>query len=280
MFLSRRWRRQPRGPVEVDSRHPLFGRIAAVYLPSVGPFNLLTGDDRLTPRTNTPAARPYGDGVAWHDSAAESALILTSTAPKWGGPSGTADYWSLLWVGHSGQARVPDGGRIFGWRGAHLLVQFGPGGVSYNGWTTGAGQQGAGASSGWPTTPTPTVLSGWILPAGVFVAVNGRVAASSTSNSGFPYIGPESGSDGFAIGHPENLFSFSGGRTQLGVAFRGGVGGDAHLALHDNPWQLFRPRTIRAYSLGGALSGIPVLSLPGVQDITSTSARPKVTLTF
>jgi hypothetical protein len=49
-------------------------------------------------------------------------------------------------------------------------------------------------------------------------------------------------------------------------------------ALHENPWQLFRPRTLRIYSLPA--SGIPVLSGSTVIDIGQTSARPRVTITF
>lgn len=45
-----------------------------------------------------------------------------------------------------------------------------------------------------------------------------------------------------------------------------------------NPWQLFEPDdTPTFYSLGSA---IPTLSLPGVTEITATSARPRVYLTY
>lgn len=48
----------------------------------------------------------------------------------------------------------------------------------------------------------------------------------------------------------------------------------------DTPWQLFRPYVHRFYLDLGAGGGpsIPTLSLPGVQDVTQTTARPKVTL--
>jgi hypothetical protein len=49
-------------------------------------------------------------------------------------------------------------------------------------------------------------------------------------------------------------------------------------ALTANIWQLFRPRTLRIYSLPA--SGIPVLSGSTVIDIGQTSARPRVTITF
>ena len=48
--------------------------------------------------------------------------------------------------------------------------------------------------------------------------------------------------------------------------------------LSMNPWMLRRPRRILVpVSVAG---GGPALSLPGVQSITTTSAQPKVTLTF
>ena len=43
-----------------------------------------------------------------------------------------------------------------------------------------------------------------------------------------------------------------------------------------NPWQLFRADPVRIYSL----PTIPTLSNPGVIDITASSARPQVTLTY
>lgn len=47
-----------------------------------------------------------------------------------------------------------------------------------------------------------------------------------------------------------------------------------------NPWQIFKPRSEIIYSFPSGGITIPTLSLPGVQNVTQTSARPKVTLTF
>ena len=47
-----------------------------------------------------------------------------------------------------------------------------------------------------------------------------------------------------------------------------------------NPFQLLKPRRPILYSFPSGGITIPTLSLPGVQDITATGARPKVTLTF
>lgn len=47
----------------------------------------------------------------------------------------------------------------------------------------------------------------------------------------------------------------------------------------DNPWQLFRPRRTLVPMSSGAAT-FPALSLPGVTDVTSTSARPRVTVTW
>ena len=54
---------------------------------------------------------------------------------------------------------------------------------------------------------------------------------------------------------------------------------DAEIAeVNDNPWQLFAPQKATFFSLPGT-SG-PVLSAPTVTDITSTSVRPRVTITY
>ena len=47
--------------------------------------------------------------------------------------------------------------------------------------------------------------------------------------------------------------------------------------IDGSPWQLFRAEPVRIYSLPPV---IPTLSSPGVIDITATSARPQVTLTY
>lgn len=55
---------------------------------------------------------------------------------------------------------------------------------------------------------------------------------------------------------------------------------DADLrSLHANPWQLFAPRAIRVF-VPAAGPSIPTLSAATAIDITSTSARPRVTITF
>lgn len=58
-----------------------------------------------------------------------------------------------------------------------------------------------------------------------------------------------------------------------------GAAGAAQVAeITANPWQLFAPQRATFFSLPGT-SG-PVLSLPTVIDITSTSVRPRVTITY
>lgn len=52
-----------------------------------------------------------------------------------------------------------------------------------------------------------------------------------------------------------------------------------HAMLGINPWLFWVPRRSLLKVTTGVATG-PTLSLPGVQDITATSARPKVTVTF
>ena len=54
---------------------------------------------------------------------------------------------------------------------------------------------------------------------------------------------------------------------------------DEARALVANPYQIFRAGPVRIYSLPPVLT-IPTLSAPGVIDITASSARPQVTLTY
>ena len=50
------------------------------------------------------------------------------------------------------------------------------------------------------------------------------------------------------------------------------------LHLEENIWSVYKADPVRIYSFPA--TGIPTLSLPGVIDITATSARPQVTLTY
>jgi hypothetical protein len=66
--------------------------------------------------------------------------------------------------------------------------------------------------------------------------------------------------------------------TFLYAMWRRARGEAERLDWHTNPWQLFAPQRATFFSLPAA-SG-PVLSLPTVTDITSTSVRPRVTITI
>jgi hypothetical protein len=50
-------------------------------------------------------------------------------------------------------------------------------------------------------------------------------------------------------------------------------------ALYENPWQFIEPQRRVIYSLAAGPTA-PTLSLPGVVDVTATSAQPQVTLTY
>jgi len=50
--------------------------------------------------------------------------------------------------------------------------------------------------------------------------------------------------------------------------------------LADAPWQILRAQPRRIFFDLGAASPLPTLSLPGVTDIGTTSARPRVTVTY
>lgn len=71
----------------------------------------------------------------------------------------------------------------------------------------------------------------------------------------------------------------NGSGISVFAEFREALSDDEIVSLSRNPWQLFEPRRILVpVSVGGAT--IPTLSLPGVTEIGTTSARPRVTVTW
>lgn len=68
------------------------------------------------------------------------------------------------------------------------------------------------------------------------------------------------------------------GRIYLGAVWDRAIGKEALVELTLNPWQLFATR--RRSIIVPASTGIPVLSSATAIDITSSSARPRVTVTF
>jgi len=100
---------------------------------------------------------------------------------------------------------------------------------------------------------------------------NGRLYATSAVIA--PYV--DSGSGGSLI--VGNLAGVSLDFAASFICTHGRVlSNDEHQGLSENLWQLFKPRREILYSFPSGAIVVPTLSLPGVIDIGTTSARPRV----
>lgn len=263
-FLARRWTRQPQGPVEVDRSNPLSNGLIGVY-------NAATGTFVGGPSRGTVSRKIYAAGVAAGD-VFEGRIVPTfpaalfPTAPftvnalvQW---NGTVDYNGICGFGGSGGG----GGWCVGLDNVSGSMRFTAGGIAdYD-------------STIVPADNQP-VLLGYVVGAstvrffvdGVFrqeIAWGGSLNATSqpfrvgTANNGSADVTQWRGS----------IFGISLHKRALTDGAQAEIG--------RNLWQLLKPRRAIIYSFPSGGITIPTLSLPGVQDVTATSARPKVTLTY
>lgn len=106
--------------------------------------------------------------------------------------------------------------------------------------------------------------------AGGSVAVTGAVVARGSATDQVPHFCGGGYFNG-GSGTPE------GDVLLCGIAHRC-VGDAEFTAISRNPWSLIAPR--RVFAPAGPGFVVPVLSAPGATDITSSSARPRVSITF
>lgn len=268
LFLPRRWTRQPQGPVEVDWGNPLSRDLVVSWL-ATRPVREIANGLVASARGGggTPAAGSLGVCLKTNSSD----YIRFNTFP---GPLSTARASRIsgvvaLRVGHTNVigTRDADGGwgftpRIDGTRTMrfttffvedHDFVDVGPEVLTE---TTAAFTYEAGAANG------------------VRVFWGGRKVGSVDASviealgTGQTFVG---GADDVTVGDNQIACAHIFKRTLL----------DAEaIELTVAPYQLYKPRRPVIYSFPSGGITIPTLSLPGVQDITATGARPKVTLTF
>lgn len=269
IYLPRRWRHQPSGPCEIDWRHPLARGLSVAYFPSQGVFGrgdspsyVGTVSRRVPTQTGDAddcAAGTHFAADSWvADVGRYSGALVMSLTP-------TADViFSRTYLfgarnGTSGSSRLQARRLSGNWVGLNVSttniidpeIPFPTGvratfGVSLDTSTVRGvfnGEQFHASGSALSATPTHLV-------------VNSLVTIDNKSN----------------FANATMLHSFATWSRPLTV--------DEHRAWHENPWQILRAQPRRIFFDLGAASPLPTLSLPGVTDIGTTSARPRVTVTY
>lgn len=271
IVIPERWQRQPTGPVEIDWNHGMAGDL-------MGAFVGASGDIDLT-QPHTPAQ---------YTSAAAAAIGSIGTeagvARLIGGTDGTV-YWQIQRRGFdSTTTGLTAWGRLAPWSADPSNVVFGTLRVAnsrYFGWGYASGTRYfrayARAQSGGTqySAVSTSVISryqwhdaGAIYAPGTLSAwLNGAEVATLACT-------PNLTATQFTIAEPGGVIYAVAACYQFA-----GAHPEYMPELSRNPWQLLKKRLYKFVSLSGGPVA-PTLSLPGVIDIGTTSARPRVTLDF
>ena len=281
LFLPQRWKRQPQGPVRVDRSNPLGARASGIYTPSV-----------RVAQPGTVVATPIG--LAATGNTDQTFLLQRDAAFQSADVVSVFCYLILLRTSGSPSnifaTRGTDGGNG-NRRGFELGIRAGSFINSFTQFIDSTGNRDGGNEAG----DAATYGSDWVgVPLSVvfdvsrdtlsrhttrFRRAGSAVEALATGTSTTVY-----GSDTPGVNAPRVVGSTAGASgvsdVQLAIAFWqiGASTATQRAAWFDNPWQILAPQRATFFSLPGT-SG-PVLSLPTVIDITSTSVRPRVTITY
>jgi hypothetical protein len=283
MYLARRWKRQPQGPVEIDRNGPLGRRASGVFTPR----SAYTGGGVIVPTPIGLGAEDAADAQVFilpRDVAFQSADAVSVFVYGWlGTSSGSASPTFSTRGTASGS-----GNR----RGFELGVRAGS---LFNGFVQFIDSSG-NRDGGQEITDSSSVGAEWNnKPAMLVYDISRDTLSRATMRAKRPDMGSEFvsatgtsttiyGNDTANANAPRIGGQFAGltASADFGVALAlwqiGPSTAEQRAAFYDNPYQILRPRTLRIYSLPA--SGIPVLSGSTVIDIGQTSARPRVTITF
>lgn len=280
VYLPGRWRSQPQGAVEIDWRHPLARRLDGFLTYNGGAWRELASRYPLTVLSRGVGVSPVGLGAPGNEVTGTGETGVRST-------SGTSqrenDMEVTLFV--SGYLRpsseVPSGtasGNLIR-AGQNLIVR---GGFSdgrsvifeilMSNFTLSRYEDGALLSFARPYGLSMSRREG---TGGFNCYHNGRNINSSDGQSG-----PTRGDAGVSLWNLQINQRDDGGTGHIvhaGARWRRALSDGEHRAMHENPWQILRPRRPILYSLS---SSTPVLSAATVIDIGTTSARPRVTITI
>lgn len=278
VFLSRRWRRQPQGAVQINET----AQQAALLLhpPSLREL----ANNRTGTRSSVTISSIY-DGVA--------AKFPNTAGQGWVFPSGVIKgrAHSLLVVGDP-QLQNTQRNCVINQRNSSGSFV----GLAFN---AVPGTGGAITISQGSVSYQSSVLDTANDSAYISGAITGKTSAYLFSRNGTGYVAAVDGK-AFAVSVQamSNYDCVSGDELKIGDlgAFSGtgyGYSGSILLAaiwnrsmsqaeansITENPWQLFKPARPIIYSISSA-SAAPTLSLATAVNITSSSAQPRVTVTF
>jgi hypothetical protein len=271
-FLSRKWKRQPQGPVEVDLAHPLAVGVGGFLIAT--PFGFVDACRRTAMATGTGSPLGLPSGIGWSRQYDGDASDRTASSPAAFGFDATSTTVSLVV-----QVRVDGTGK------QGLVHTNDPNGTSgaYFYATNSSGDLTLGldkAETAAAGSATTAIMGGggrWQVAGVTYDGATSRFFGNGRS------LGTASASTDFSnaaigIGRKGSLtVERLVGAVAAVIGFKAARPNQV-IALTENPYQILRPRTLRIYSLPA--SGIPVLSGSTVIDIGQTSARPRVTITF
>lgn len=271
IFLPRRWRHQPQGAVEVDWSNPL-ARDLEVFC---------FGHDQFKP-----AAKSYIDNGTISAALSPEGASLEFSSGSWR----KADNWISNVGRYNGSIVVcaTPLADVSGNRGTYIAAaRDGSSGSTrvylrrLSGNVVGFGINGNASvslpeSTAWPTGTRGITALSWSA-SNTSAFFDGRQLYSDSALTAAPtYFNinsvvinnyTEADFAGLVLFHFVGVWS----RPLLPTEQR---------ELAQAPYQLFRAPSHRIWFDVGAGVRIPTLSLPGVTNITTTSVRPKVTLTF
>ena len=253
------WTEQPQGPVEVDWGNPLAQGLVYADAGTRSNKNVYGVDTRTTP-TSKGLANRFVAGA----SSVETPL-KTHAANR-----------TYFFVAQSDGNSL---GRLFDKRvsGAQVEIAFVSGlALTYERVFAGGTNTFGGPSITYGVPFSAAIRYSTQTPTSCSISVNGVSSYPTASFSG----ATTDNADAYVIGNRknDNLRPWNG---WVGVSLIWDrILTDAEIAsLTENPWQIFAPRTQRILSPAAA-SAYPTLSAATLFNITSTTATPRVTLTF
>lgn len=249
MFLPRRWKAQPRGPVQIDWNHPLSSGLAALWIPNWGDphkvLELVSGT--LDGTTGTVTRKFLQDGSSGIDFTSTSnyldggtrainkctgtqmsvmALIVPAVASRgdvmnrWVNGAGTGDQFNLLYGITSGKARF----------------------YTANG---SGSTQNSGDGTTVMSAGTQYMLGGRIQgTSNIDVWVNGRMETQNTAGLGLMNAAPTTN---YRIGDNVNSDGNFNGSFFFGAVWNYGLPPAAFREIYANPWQIVAPYSPRFY---------------------------------
>lgn len=268
IVIPQRWQRQPTGLVEIDWSHCMARDLMGAFVGG--------RDVDLT--------QPNGQPIYTNTAAAELPHVGTEygVARRVGGVSGHA-YWQVQRRGvNSATAGMTAWGRV--------CPLTNPSNVYFT-----LARNNASRTFGWAYEGTTRKLSGYLRTDGgtAYLVPGDRVvSAFDWHDAGSVLAGTDlslydggylAASGTVASGTTPTRFSLGDsamGAMLLPVCYLwAGAHPEYMPELSRNPWQLLRKRLYKFVSLGSSPVA-PELQLPGVIDIGTTSARPRVTLNY